>query len=60
MTTILAILAASALTFWLGYHLGHQIGMTEHIRRHLKEVRQKRHASGDTGSGLHEHSGFSR
>ena len=56
MLTIALALAACALTFWLGYHLGHQIGITEPIRRHLREARQRRQ---DAGGGLGEHSSFS-
>lgn len=55
--TVVAVLAAVALTFWLGYHIGHQIGMTEDIRRHLREIRQRR--SGADAGRLGEHSGFS-
>jgi len=54
--TIAAALAACALTFWLGYHLGHQMGVTEPIRRRLRGARQRHE---DAGHDLQEHSGFS-
>ncbi len=34
----LVLLIASALTFWLGYYLGQQIGRTEHIRAELRSA----------------------
>lgn len=57
MITALAVLTTSTLTFWLGYRLGHQMGVTEPIRRRLREIRKQGHARDDV-SGVGEHSGF--
>lgn len=45
---ILALIAA--LLFLFGYYVGNQIGRTEHVRRHLRQVREARRA---VGLGIH-------
>jgi hypothetical protein len=39
-----------ALLFLFGYYVGNQIGRTEHVRRHLQQVRDARRA---VGLGMH-------
>lgn len=39
MTTLLIIAAVCAGIFFLGYHLGNQLGRTAHIRESLQRAR---------------------
>lgn len=41
MEYYLAAAVATAFVFYLGYHIGHQLGRTAHIRRHIEQARDK-------------------